>query len=168
MEIITSVNLNGVRDMMFLNNGNTLVVASTTNSRLQFFNRSDNFSTGHDLQYQKLLHYLSPHGLFRVNDTFFYRTSWGNNTVWSYAATENTTQWDENRFVNVTPALPTGSGSHITVDDCGRWWFSLYSYVLQIFENTCSIFCLRLFWFFDNLIVVLFHHSDEKANVFVF
>ena len=132
---ISSVFLNSPRDIMFLNDGNTLVVASANNARFLFFNRSNNFSTDYNFNYQQLVNYSTPHGLFRVNDTFFYATSWGNNTVRSYSALENSTQWNENLFINAAPMLPSGSGSHITVDDCGRWWFSLNNHGLRIFDD---------------------------------
>lgn len=166
---ITSVFLNNTRDMMFLDNGNTLVVASTQNGRLLFFNRSDNFSTNYDFNDQQLVHYLTPHGLFRVNDRFFYTTSWGNNTVYSYSAVENTTQWDESLFINAASMLPSGSGSHITVDECGRWWFTLFSHGLRIFDDE-GVFLdnmtLTNSSIFDTLITenYIFYFSDGLSN----
>ena len=132
---ITSLNINGTRDMMFLKDGSTLVLASTVNNRLLFFNRSNNFSTNYDFAYMQPVSYLNPHGFFYVNDSFFYTTSWASNTIWSYSAVENTTQWTEHLYMNVTQTLNASSGNHIALDECGRWWFSLSNFGLQIFDE---------------------------------
>ena len=131
---ITSINLNGVRDMMFLDNGDTLVVTSTFNHRLLFFKRPNNFSTNYNFIYQQNVNYSFPHGMFRVNDSFFYTISWANNTVWSYSEVENSTQWNENLFIDAKPRAPTAAGDHITVDECGRSWVSLATYGVHVFD----------------------------------
>lgn len=139
---ITSVNINAPRDMMFLNNGNIFVAVSTGNSLYIFFNQSSNLSTNYYPMYQQQLNYIYPHGLVYINDTFFYGTSWNNNTVYSYTAVQNSTQWNQNStqwnqnlVINAAPWAPTASGNHITIDECGRFWYSLGNYGLVIFDS---------------------------------
>jgi hypothetical protein len=132
---ITAANFSGTRDMMFLNNGDTLVVVSTNNNYLFFFNRTDNVSTDYSLVYGQLVNYSYPHGLFYINDNYFYATSWGSSTVYSYSAIQNSTQWRENLFINAAPFASIQSGNHITTDECGRFWFSLSNYDIMIFDD---------------------------------
>ncbi len=134
-DTIASTNLSHTRDMMFLNNGNTFVVASTNNNRYVFFNRSSNTSTMYYPMYEQPLNYADPHGLVDINDTFFYGTSWASNTVYSYTAIQNSIQWNQTLLINATPWAPTSSGNHIAIDECGRFWFSLSNYGLQVFDS---------------------------------
>jgi len=85
--------------------------------------------------YQQQLNYIYPHGLVYINDTFFYGTSWNNNTVYSYTAVQNSTQWNQTLVINAAPWAPTASGNHITIDECGRFWYSLGNYGLVIFDS---------------------------------
>ena len=166
---ITSSNISGTRDMIFLNNGQTLVLASTGNGRLLFFNRVNNISTNYNLTYVQLVSYAYPHGLHRVNDTFFYATSWSGNTVWSYSALANTTQWSEGLFINATPTAPASNGNHLLLDECGRWWFSLGINGLQIFDKA-GVFLANLTFpgvsVFDTVLTenYLLYLSDLSGN----
>jgi hypothetical protein len=65
-----------LRDIMFLHGDDTMVVSSTFNNLILFFNQYD-----HSLLYQIPTSYSAPHGLARVNDSFFYATSCGLWTV---------------------------------------------------------------------------------------
>jgi hypothetical protein len=134
-DTIASTNLSHTRDMMFLNNGNTFVVASTSNNLFVFFNRSSNSPTMYYPMYEQPLNYQDPHGLVDINDTFFYGTSWASNTVYSYTAIQNSIQWNQTLLINATPWAPTSSGNHIAIDECGRFWFSLGNYGLQVFDS---------------------------------
>jgi len=135
---ITSSNLNGARDVMFLNNGDILVVASINNYYLLFFNRSNNMSTNYNFGYGQLVNYSRPHGLFYINDTYFYATSYANSSVYSYSAISGTPKWSENLFLDAQPESGPSSGAHIAIDECGRFWFSLGNYDLKIFDSQGS------------------------------
>jgi hypothetical protein len=69
---------------------------------------------------------------------FFYTTSWKNNTIYSYSAFNNGTSWNENLFLNGEPWAPLSNGNHIFIDECGRFWFALGTYGLQIFDDQGS------------------------------
>jgi outer membrane protein assembly factor BamB len=135
MNTISSTNLSGTRDMMFLNNANVFVVVSTNNNRFVFFNRSSNTSTNYYPFYQQSLNYGSPHGLVYINDSFFYATSWAINTVYSYVPMQNSYQWNQTLLINATRTASSPNGNHIAIDECGRFWFSLGTYGLQVFDS---------------------------------
>jgi hypothetical protein len=86
--IVNNISSSYLIDMIFLNNGHTMVVASTTNKYLLFFNRTMNASTNYQFAYKKLVNYTYPHGLFPVTDTYFYCTSWSSTTIYSYTAVQ--------------------------------------------------------------------------------
>ncbi|CAF1033302.1 unnamed protein product [Adineta steineri] len=132
---ITTSSLSGTRDMIFLNNGQMMVVASTDNAFLLFFNRSNIVSTNYTFVYQQSVSYTNPHGLWYINDTSFYVTSWGNNAIYSYSAKKNSTLWTEKLLLNAGPIAPSPYGSHLTIDGCKRYWFSLGTYDVLIFDS---------------------------------
>lgn len=121
---IVSSYLRGPRDMIFINNGDTMIVASATNNFLVFFNRSDITSTAYTFAYRIPFSQQHPHGLWRFNDSFFYVTSYINNTICSYSA-ESNRSWTETLVVNAGSIAATGGGTHVTVDPDGRLWFSM-------------------------------------------
>ena len=166
---ITSSFLDGTRDMMFLNNGDRMVVASTDNQSLLFFNRSSTVSTNYTLDYTQSVSYPLPHGLFFINDTYFYATSWGSNTVYSYSAIQGNTTWTENLFIDARSMATEVSGAHITTDECGRFWFSLYSNGIKIYDSQGSYlgnFSLSNSFIFDTKITddYVIYLSDENNN----
>ena len=83
------------RDMIFLNGGQQMIVASWGNNRLVFFNRSSPVFHSYDYIGYQAITCPYPYGLFRVNDTFFYVTSQDENTVFKYSNTGNITSWAE-------------------------------------------------------------------------
>ena len=70
------------------------------------------------------------HGAAKVNDSFFYVSSWGGSSIGSYKY-ENAT-WNYKLLVNNTD--PDG-GSHIAVDECGRVWFLNPAFGLRIYDT---------------------------------
>ncbi|UJR36669.1 hypothetical protein I4U23_029386 [Adineta vaga] len=166
---ITSTNLIETRDMMFLNNGRTLVVTSTNNKYLLFFNRSSIISTDFYPVYEQSVSYTFPHGLLAINDTFFYATSWAYNTVYSYSAISGNNLWKESLILDGRSISTWSYGSHITIDDCGRFWYSLGPSGVVIYDKYGSFLGLLSFpnsmifatVITDNYIIYL---SDEKLN----
>ena len=71
----------------------------------------------------------STHGAAKVNDSFFYVSSWTGSSIGSYKY-ENAT-WNYKSLVSNTDP---NSGSHIAVDDCGRVWFVNPEFGVRIFD----------------------------------
>ena len=61
-----------LRDMMFLKDGQTMVVASTGSQRLFFFNRSNSSPRDYTSTHSLATSFSKPHGLWYDNDTFFF------------------------------------------------------------------------------------------------
>ncbi len=166
---ITAQNLSSTRDMMFLNNGDTLVAVSTGNSYLIFFNRSSNTSTNYNFAYEQFVNYTNPHGLYYVNDTYFYTTSWQDNTVYSYSAVPNSARWNQALFINAQEPGASPNGNHITTDECGRFWFSSSNDSLLIFNSNGSYldrFTITGSQIFDTIITnnYVMYLSDDINN----
>ncbi|CAF1592758.1 unnamed protein product [Adineta ricciae] len=132
---ITTASLFGTRDIGLLYSGQIMVVLSTGNNYILFFNRTDNVSRQYTYLNQQLVTYSSPHGFWYINDTYFYVTSWATNSIYSYSATNNITIWSENLFINATSNTSSWGGNHLTIDDCGRYWFALGANGIQIFDQ---------------------------------
>ena len=135
INIITAPQINGPRDMIFLHDGQTMVLASTFQSALLFFNCTNYATRNYILAYSISTGYSTPHGLWYVNDSFFYATSWGESTIYSYV-TNNSVSWTQTLFADVRPVLngAGGGGSHVVLDESGRRWFSLYQFGVAIFD----------------------------------
>jgi hypothetical protein len=166
---ITTSWLNGTRGMMFLYSGQIMVVVSTTNGFLLFFNRSSNVSRNYNFFYQQAVNYTNPHGLWYINDTYFYATSWADNTIYSYSAVKNSTTWTQKLFLNASSVAGSSNGNHLTIDECGRYWFSLGSWGVRIFNNQGSLLgniTQTNSSFFDTLITddYVIYLSDTTKN----
>jgi len=132
---ITTPSLQGTRSMIFLDNGQTMVVTATSVHLILFFNRSDNVSKTYSYFYQQSANYPYPHGLWYVNDTYFYVTSWQNNVIYSYSAINNSLTWKESLFINASSVASGHNGDHLVVDECDRFWFLLGVNGIRIFDN---------------------------------
>ena len=133
---ITWPDISNPPDILFLDNGQTMVIASFGNNKLIFFRQSTSVPTNYSFAYeQSVISITSPHGFWRVNDTFFYVTAWYDNKVSSFRAdSSNSTSWTETLAINSQPIGPTSGGSHIAIDECERRWFVLQSYGIQIYD----------------------------------
>ena len=140
---ITSSNIRGIRDMIFLQNGAMLVLTSPDNNNILFFNRSSNSSYNYSYMYNRSTasHYLWAHGLWAINDSFFYLATWDRDTVYSYSTTNYLT-WTETLVIDasiITNITGTGgSGSHLTIDECERKWFSILNSGLLVYDHQGS------------------------------
>ena len=130
--------LQGTRDMIFLNSGQQMIVASTFNNRLLFFNRSSSTSYNYVFVRYRDVSCHNPHGLFYINDDLFYLTSWGNNTLYTFSNPGNTTVWSETLVFDAPRVDDSAGASHVSIDDCGRHWLSLRSSGTQIFDSQGS------------------------------
>ena len=122
---LTLTQVSAARGIIFLNGGRTMVISSSANNSLVFFNRSLSIAPFYTFQFRQPVSYGSPHGLWRVNDSFFYVTSYQNNSVYSYRQNISNGIWIE-RFVFQVPKWNnSGGATHLTIDECDRFWLSL-------------------------------------------
>ena len=127
-------NIGCVRDIMFLHDGQTMVVSSTYNRLILFFNRSNSSPINYTYSYQILTSYPQPHGLTRVNDSFFHVTSWDSSRVYSHATTDGVT-WTESLFTDTRNIINTTGANNVAVDECGRRWVSRGFDTMLIYDS---------------------------------
>ncbi|CAF0877808.1 unnamed protein product [Adineta steineri] len=169
---ITMTGVSGPRGIMFLNNGSTMVVTSNSNNSLVFYNRTSLAPIMYKFVFSQLVHNVGPHGLWRVNDSFFYATSWTNKTIYSYSATNNSTHWNEALFLNLLKVNTTGGSTSIAIDECGRFWFPLETNIILIYDQqgnllgnyattTTTFFAVSFMKIIDNYVM---YFSDCANN----
>lgn len=112
-----------------------MVVASTDISYLLFFNRTNQVSRNYVLVASQTVSYQYPHGFWYVNDSYFYLISWQNNDIYSYSAVPGNSTWKEKRFLNTSTLTSSSGGNHFAIDECDRWWVTLGSNGLYIYQN---------------------------------
>ena len=74
------------------------------------------------------------HGTAKVNDSFFYVSSWNETSFGSYSY-ENAT-WNFKLLVNNTHGK---GGSSMVIDECDRIWFLHHTFGLRIYDTTGSL-----------------------------
>ena len=121
--------------MIFLNDGQLMIVLSTGNGAILFFNRSSPTSYNYDFIGYQYVSGGNPHGLFHVDDSLFYLSSWHDNTVYSYSKTGNITRWNETLLFSAWSSVSTSSGFHVSVDSSDRYWFSMGTFGVKIFTS---------------------------------
>jgi hypothetical protein len=132
---ITAPYLDGTRGMIFLNSGQTMLVASTSNNSIIFLNQTTSTSKNYNFINKQSVNYSYPHGFWYMNDTYVYLTSWSDSTIYSYAATNISTVWTQNLFLDAKPIATADNGNHLTFDECNRCWYSLGTSGIRIFNN---------------------------------
>jgi sugar lactone lactonase YvrE len=111
-----------------------MVVTSNVNNSLVFFNRFNN-SYNYTFSYLQSVNYVGPHGLWRVNDSFFYATSYTNNAVYSYSTTGVNAAWNE-RWVLTAPTVNSTIGTtHLKIDECNRLWLCVETDTVLIYDQ---------------------------------
>ena len=116
-----------------LNNGNTVVITSGLSRKIVFYRRYNNQSLNYTFTYEQSVSYLIPYGLTVYNDTLFYVTSYSYNTVYAYSTVENSTSWTERVFIDARSIQSLPGGSYVTIDECGRYWFTLETSTVYIY-----------------------------------
>lgn len=134
MSIINSPHFSKLRNIIFLHDGEIMVVTSSSNASIIFLQRSSSVSSNYSFKYAQPVSYGSPHGLVYVNDSFFYTTSYQLNSIYSYTAT-NQSYWRENLVLDARPWKTASNGNHFAIDECGRTWFALGSAGILIFDT---------------------------------
>ena len=69
------------------------------------------------------------HGAAKVNETFFYVSSWAGSSIGSYKYENDT--WNYKLLV---ANVDSRGGSHIAVDECGRIWFVNPEFGLRVYS----------------------------------
>lgn len=134
LNIINSPYLSGIRDMIFLQNGEIMIVVSTEIHSLIFFKRTNVSFYHYTFFFNQTVKYFYPHGLLHINDSFFYATSWANNTIYSYTFV-NETFWKETLIIDAGLMTNMSGGNHVRIDECGRFWFALGPNGIFIFDS---------------------------------
>ena len=169
INVITSSYISRPRDIIFLRQGQTMILASDGNYALLFFDCTNNITRNYVYAFMIPTDYPTPHGLWYVNDSFFFATSWYQNSVFSYSTTDGV-RWTSSTLIDGRTLASNGAGSHVTVDDHQRLWVSMYNYGLTIFDwqgNFLNSFILPSsngpfhMIFMDNYVMYL---SDISAN----
>ena len=135
LNTINSAVLQKVRGIIFLNQGGTMVVASTAPPILLFFSQNSLSFTNYSYANQQALSCPTIHGLLRQSDTLFYGTSWANNSVYTYSAIPNSGLWSEKLLFDATPLNNVSGGTYVTTDECGRFWFSMETFEINVFDS---------------------------------
>ncbi|CAF3363035.1 unnamed protein product [Rotaria sp. Silwood1] len=152
---ISSPYLRGIRDITFLDDGYTMLVSANSNQAIVCFRKTDNISLDYTFAYQQSVYYPGVYGLTSYNDSYFYATSWTNNSVYAYSVAENSTSWSETLIIDATSIRNISGGTSVTIDECGRYWFSLETSIIQIFNSLgtwIGNFSLESGWIIDTLI----------------
>jgi hypothetical protein len=131
----TAPGIDAVRDMIFLKDGQTMVLASGNNRQLFFFNRSSILPRNYQFVSNQSVSYKWPHGVWYVNDALFYVSSWEEKSTYSYATNDNGLTWSETLIVNAANLSTNRWGAHVMIDDCERFWLSTSDNGLLIYDS---------------------------------
>ena len=133
--MINSTHLSGIRDIMFLNGGEIMVVAATMRHSVVFFERADgNALNTYEFLFNQTFDSISPHGLFYLSDAFFYVSSWYNNQVYLFTKTSER-YWNPKLIIDESSQYSNHAGAHVIVDESHRLWFALNSHGLRIYDR---------------------------------
>jgi hypothetical protein len=92
----------GIRSIIFLNDDQTMFVAFCDNNSLIFLNRTRLVPINDTDAFIQPTSCNCPHEILRMDDSFFYLTSYRNNMLYSFSATGKYTKWNE-AFVLAIP-----------------------------------------------------------------
>ena len=138
LTLINTVSAPGIvetRDMIFLKDGQTMVLVSAGTQQLYFFNRSNSSPRDYTYMANVTTSFYAPHGLTYVNETLFYVTSWTTRNVYSFTTNDNGTTWNESLYIDIQALSDNRWGAHVMIDDCERRWFSTSNNSLLIFNT---------------------------------
>jgi hypothetical protein len=135
LTMITTISTStyGIRSILFLNDGQTMVVASFDENSLVFLNRTSIIPIRYNFTFRQSTTFASPVGMWRVNDSFFYVIAYYSGSLYSFSATANHSKWNE---TFVFPTNGTGRAVRITIDECGRLWFAYQTDTILVYDQT--------------------------------
>jgi hypothetical protein len=124
LTVLTSIptQIIGIPGIIFLDDGQTMVVTDLAGNRVAFFNRTSLVPIQYNISFYQATNFSGPHGMWRVNDSFFYVTSYAEKSLYSFRATGIYNQWTPTL---VLPSMNTngqGGAARVTIDECGRFW----------------------------------------------
>ena len=135
LHTIQSNSIFRARDMMFVNNGEIMIVTSSILNYLVFFERKSAGSKDYDYSGRLSVEYQNPYGLWYIKDTYFYATSLTSSSIYAYSSVNSSLLWMEVLFVDARAVVASFFGYHLTIDQCNRIWFSLGSSGIRIFDS---------------------------------
>ena len=136
---VTSSQILDLRSIVFLQNGNIMLVSSIQYNKINFFRRINNGSFNYILVDQQSVSYIGLHGLTVVNDNLFYATSYSDNVVYSYSAILNGSSWNERLFIDGNSFGNMYGITFVVIDECDRYWVSSDAPILYIFDRLGSL-----------------------------
>ncbi|UJR32598.1 hypothetical protein I4U23_020058 [Adineta vaga] len=135
---ISLTSVNRARGIIFLKNGQIMVVSSYGTNSLVFFNRSNTSPINYIFISNQLINCSGPYGMWRVNDSFFYVTSYNNYSLYSYSDPINGL-WKETFLFTVSNINNSNGVPHVTVDNGNRLWISLGTQTIYIYNQQGNI-----------------------------
>ncbi|CAF1165860.1 unnamed protein product [Adineta ricciae] len=123
------------RGILFLDKSQTMMITSNKNQSLLFFNRTSIAPPQYIYTYSQVVNNLSPHGVWYVNDSYFYVTSYAQKLVFGYSKNTTTGQWNEALIVNASMLTTSGGSTNIVIDECGRLWVPQETNTVYIFDQ---------------------------------
>jgi hypothetical protein len=173
LTLLTSIptQISGIRGIIFLNNGQTMVVTSYYDNRVVFFNRTSLVSIQYNTSFSQSTNFSGPHGMWRVNDSFFYVTSYPGFSLYSFRATGIHNQWIQTVVLPYTNTNGQGGAVHVTIDECGRFWSTFEMNTIFIHDQqgqyignwtipNSTIFDIKIM---DNYLIYLTDSNNNKT-----
>ena len=131
---IDSSYFQGIRDVLFLHEARTMVVACSSTRELLFFKQMNDSLHNYTFSFRQNSAMSHPNALLRINDSFFYAVSWADNTVYSLVQ-RNETFWKETLFFNGTNFTTAPSAGHLFRDECDHFWLAFRSLGFLILDH---------------------------------
>lgn len=128
-------NVNGTGDIMFLENGEIMVITCPNENLILFFQQMDISPLNYTFAYSLTTNYSNPQTLKYVNNSFFHVIPLMSNTIYSYAAIDNGTEWIENIFLDLTLTTDNSTVTSMIIDRYGRYWIAFDSPTILIFDE---------------------------------
>ena len=154
-------NLAQPRDIIFIEDQKILIIASLNTNTLVFvrFNLPTNYTCLNSIH---LPSGADPQALMKINETFFYVTTWGSKCVYSYYFDGMT--WIQSLFANVSQTLTLSNIhlGHLHVDSLGRRWVMVVGFGLVIYDEWGTFLSL---WKFGNAPYDIYISDDYRLIV---
>ncbi|UJR11745.1 hypothetical protein I4U23_015926 [Adineta vaga] len=125
----------GIRGIIFLNQGQTMIGTAYDDNSLVFLNRTSLVPIVYKISFLKRTSFPDPHGIWRVNDSFFYVTSNINNALYSFQTTNSGRSWNETFVLQMPSKDDVGYSSRVTIDECNRFWFAFERDTILIYDQ---------------------------------
>ncbi|UJR11728.1 hypothetical protein I4U23_015909 [Adineta vaga] len=125
----------GLRGIIFVNQGQMMILTSFENNCLVFLNRTSLFPIQYQYSFRQTTSFPGPHGIWRMNDSFFYVTSYTNNALYSYRTNDCGRSWNETFVLQMAYMNSGSANSRLTIDECNRFWFAFETDTILIYDQ---------------------------------